>query len=239
MDEAIISHSDYAFRHRWMTLLSVDDLVAEAIAALQETNRLDNTYFFYFSDHGYHLGEFCMPFDKRQLYENDIRVPFIVRGPGIPKGKVLTDIAVSIDLSPTFVDLAGLEIPNTMDGRSLKPLLIGESVNWRNDFLVEYWGEGVPALGSTQQCGGANNGFGLEMCDAKNNTYHCIRTINSKDDSIYCEIDDTENFKEYYDHNQDPHQLKNAITTADPTVIQKLAQRLVQLKNCAGPNCNQ
>ena len=90
---------DAVFRDRWRTLLSVDDLVAGLVARLEQEQLLDTTYILYTrchtapgyltttctsSDHGYHLGEFSMPIDKRQPYEFDIRVPFILRGPGIP-----------------------------------------------------------------------------------------------------------------------------------------------------------
>eukprot|EP01121_Diplochlamys_sp_Union-15-3_P006339 TRINITY_DN1682_c0_g1_i2.p1 TRINITY_DN1682_c0_g1~~TRINITY_DN1682_c0_g1_i2.p1 ORF type:complete len:386 (-),score=61.89 TRINITY_DN1682_c0_g1_i2:9-1166(-) len=237
MGPKIIENSDYAFRHRWMTLLSVDDLVSEIYDTFVEAKKQDNTFFFYFSDHGFHLGEFCMPFDKRQLYEQDIRVPLMVRGPGIPKAKMLEDIALSIDLAPTFIDLAGGSVPETMDGRSLKPLLLGEAPNWRTDFLVEYFGEGLEKLGGIQTCGAINDGYGVTVCDAWNNTYHCVRSLTGSEDSIYCELDDTENFREYYDHTKDPYQLKNIVKEEDPTVIQKLTARLQVLKNCVGQTC--
>lgn len=82
-----------------------------------------------------------MGFDKRQLYEFDIRVPLIARGPGIPKKTEVDGVAVSIDLVPTFLDMMGIEKPEQMDGKSWLPLAQGNSdKSWRHDFLVEYNG---------------------------------------------------------------------------------------------------
>ena len=99
---------DKVFRNRWRTLLSVDDMVAGLVARLgEEVDLLDNTYILYTSDHGYHLGEFAMPIDKRQPYEFDIRVPFILRGPGIPANTISNVPVLMVDLAPTLLDIAG------------------------------------------------------------------------------------------------------------------------------------
>lgn len=93
---------------RWQTLVAVDELVNAVVDKLTEINRLDNTYIVFTSDNGFHLGQFALGADKRQPYETDIRVPFIVRGPGVPsKTTDATPIAL-IDLMPTILDLAGM-----------------------------------------------------------------------------------------------------------------------------------
>lgn len=92
---------------RWQTLVAVDELVESVVQKLKEINVLDNTYIVFTSDNGFHLGQFTLGADKRQPYETDIRVPLIVRGPGVqPKTTDSTPIAL-IDLMPTILDLAG------------------------------------------------------------------------------------------------------------------------------------
>ena len=84
---------------------------------------LDNTFVLVTSDHGYHMGQFALPVDKRLPYETDIRVPLLIRGPGVSSGVRIPNLAVSIDLAPTVLDMAGLDVPSDMDGVSLLPLL--------------------------------------------------------------------------------------------------------------------
>ena len=90
MDDVHINVSDIFFQRRWSVLRSVDDMVESLHDFLVSKNEWDNTFFLYSSDHGYHLGEFGMLYDKRMLYETDIRVPLFVKGPGIKAGQVRT-----------------------------------------------------------------------------------------------------------------------------------------------------
>lgn len=92
---------------RWQTLLAVDELVSDIVDTLETKNLLDNTYIIFTSDNGFHMGQFAQGADKRQPYETDIRVPFIIRGPNII-GKSIVDVPILlIDLFPTILDLAG------------------------------------------------------------------------------------------------------------------------------------
>ncbi|XP_070200585.1 N-acetylglucosamine-6-sulfatase-like isoform X2 [Littorina saxatilis] len=79
---------DDFYQNRLRTLLSVDDMVEDVYNVLRRKKMLDNTYLFFTSDHGYHLGQFGLPYDKREPYEFDIRVPLMVKGPGIKAGMV-------------------------------------------------------------------------------------------------------------------------------------------------------
>lgn len=135
---------DSQHNHRWETLLSVDDYIGEIIDMLEEANEMNNTYFLFTSDHGFQLGQHRLPGDKRHPYEHDIRIPFIIRGPGIKANHTETSIAMSIDVAPTFVAIAtGGSVPDDMDGVSLLPLLTAEKpTNWRRDFMVDYHGQG-------------------------------------------------------------------------------------------------
>ena len=79
-------------------------------------------YYFSSSDHGFQLGEFNLPFDKRHVYDFDTRIHLLVRGPGVKSGSTLAALATNVDLAPTWLGLAGVAQPGSMDGRSLAPL---------------------------------------------------------------------------------------------------------------------
>ncbi|KAL6078824.1 Glucosamine (N-acetyl)-6-sulfatase (Sanfilippo disease IIID), b, variant 2 [Balamuthia mandrillaris] len=118
-----IPYTDELFRRRWQTLVSIDDLLRDIVILLSKYNQLDNTYILYTSDHGYQLGQFRLPLSKLQAYEHDIRVPMILRGPGITPNTHIEPIAGLVDLAPTVLELVGAPVPDTMDGISLVPLL--------------------------------------------------------------------------------------------------------------------
>lgn len=133
---------------RLQTLQSVDDLVEKVGAELKTLGELDDTYILYTSDHGYHLGQFGLIKGKAMPYDFDVRVPLIIRGPGIKPGITINNLVANIDIAPTILDMAGIPIPSDMDGRSLLPLLkaakniskrgfISRNKPWRDTVLLE------------------------------------------------------------------------------------------------------
>jgi len=117
----------------------VDDGVGKVLDYLDQTGLAKNTIVIYAADNGWYLGELGL-FDKRFMYEPGLRVPLLVRGPGIKAGSLPAQFVANIDLAPTFLDLAGLPIPAFMQGRSLVPLLHGETpADWRTSIYYRYY----------------------------------------------------------------------------------------------------
>jgi arylsulfatase A-like enzyme len=119
---------------------SLDRSVGKIMQTLQELKLDKNTIVIFLSDHGYLWGEHGLG-GKWLLYEESIRVPIIIRGPGIPdtmQGLKLNDLALNIDIAPTILDLAGIRIPSEMDGASLLPQLKGQNTPTRTDFFMEH-----------------------------------------------------------------------------------------------------
>lgn len=117
----------------------VDDSVGKVLDYLDEKGLAENTIVFYSADNGWYLGDLGM-YDKRFMYEPGLRVPLLVRGPGIKAGSTPAEFVANIDLAPTFLELAGLPIPEFMQGRSLAPLLRGESpTDWRTSIYYRYY----------------------------------------------------------------------------------------------------
>jgi len=124
----------------------VDDGVGELMAYLERENLIDNTIVIYASDQGFFLGENGW-FDKRFIYEPSLRMPLIIHWPeGVKPGSVNKQLVQNLDLAPTVLDLAGLEIPEQMQGKSLLPLLKGEQYDdWRNAVYYHFY-EGPPRV---------------------------------------------------------------------------------------------
>lgn len=122
---------------------SVDDNVGRVLDYLKEKGLDKNTVVFYSSDQSFYLGEHGW-FDKRFMYEESLRTPLVAMGPGIPAGTQADPMVQNLDMAQTFLELAGAPLPPDMQGRSLTPLMRGETPeNWRDAIYYHYYeGEG-------------------------------------------------------------------------------------------------
>jgi len=122
------------------TVQSVDDSVGRLLACLDSAGLAENTIVVYTSDQGFFLGDHGM-YDKRFMYEECLRMPFLVRWPaGIKAGSVATAMALNVDFAPTFLEAAGLPVPADIQGRSLVPLLEGRTpADWRTSMYYRYY----------------------------------------------------------------------------------------------------
>ncbi|XP_017781522.1 PREDICTED: N-acetylglucosamine-6-sulfatase-like [Nicrophorus vespilloides] len=231
-------------RHRLQTLLAVDELVDELARKLMDMHIFNNTYFIFTSDNGFHIGQFSQPWDKRQPYETDIRVPFFIKGPNISRKTLINDPSSTVDLAPTILDLADVKIPMTMDGISMKDILLKRTINRsRQNILIEYHGEGN-ANSVDNECPWAGNA-NLAECnqdnwckceDSRNNTYVCLRRITNIENIKFCRFFDDEDFIEYYDFDSDPHEMTN-LWVHHKIISKKYHQILNTLMSCKGVSC--
>jgi arylsulfatase A-like enzyme len=127
------------YRQRLESLLAVDEGVADIVAALTNAGELDNTIVIFTSDNGFFHGEHRISHGKERVYEPSVRVPLVLRGPGVAAGRKSTQLVANVDLAPTIVELAGATVGLTMDGRSLVPLLEDPSEEWNRAIVLESW----------------------------------------------------------------------------------------------------
>jgi len=119
---------------------SVDENIGRVLKYLEDEGLAENTMVIYSSDQGFYLGEHGW-FDKRFIYEESLRTPFIVRWPGkIKAGQKNSDIVSPLDFAPTFLEMAGVKVPDDMQGRSLLPVFKGQTPdNWRQSHYYHYY----------------------------------------------------------------------------------------------------
>lgn len=236
-----VAELDAQYRQRVQSMQAVDEMILWLVLTLEATGQLQNTYIMFTSDNGYHMGHHRLLAGKATAYEEDIRVPLIVRGPGVPAGDVLRGyLAGNVDLAPTFAELAGVSAPEFVDGRSLVPLLAGHGAAaeaWRQAYLLEYY----PVERRTRPRAASHDRNGvLEPPDpdevkqaGPTPSYVGLRTARYK----YVEYSTSE--REFYDLNPDPYELENQAAKMDSTLQGQLSTWLRALHNCQGAGCRE
>ncbi|CAN5615723.1 sulfatase [soil metagenome] len=246
-----IAYMEELRRKRLQSMMAVDDMVGDLFDSLRETGELDNTYVFFTSDNGFHLGQHRLGAGKWTAYEEDIRVPLMVRGPGVPEGEKLPHTVLNNDLAPTFADLAGVEPPEFVDGRSLVPLLDETPTpeeDWRLRFLVEAVAErgGVPRPPFVDESRVAPlvSGDPLPRDWRKTSAGRAesseewgrpwFKALRTKE-HLFVEYKTGEH--ELYDLDEDPHQLENVYDEAPEDLLRRLNSQLDALRQCEAEDC--
>lgn len=150
-----LDYNDEYYRQRLRTLQSIDEMVENIVQKLDAHGVLDNTYIIYSTDNGYHIGQHRLPPGKICGYEEDINVPFIIRGPGVPQGKTVGFSSSHVDLAPTILDMFGLSLDHPLDGSpipySTADIADAESSTTRSEHVqVEFWG--IPSDDGPYDC---------------------------------------------------------------------------------------
>ncbi len=208
---------DSQYRKRLRSVQAISDLIENLREQLRKSGVEDNTYFVFSSDNGYHMGEHAMVSGKMTAFNTDINVPLVVVGPDVPAGHKVSELTQSIDLRPTFSDLAGAPVPQTTDGASLAPLWRG-GTNERDFVLVEHRGPNH---------------------DPNDPDVDTFRSPNPPDYGalrgkswLYVEYGTGE--REYYDRAKDPSERRNIAASLSKAELRDLHQKLKAAEACAG-----
>lgn len=127
-------------RRRAEMLLAVDESVGRIVAALDAKGILNETFILFTSDNGFFYGEHGLSIERRLPYEESIRSPFIVRFPAVAKaGSRIEELVVSVDIAPTVLEIVGAPIGEHIQGRSLVPLLLRTTQDWRQAVYIEFY----------------------------------------------------------------------------------------------------
>ncbi|MFC2076649.1 sulfatase-like hydrolase/transferase [candidate division KSB1 bacterium] len=173
-------------------LMGLDDSVGVLTETLEKNGLLDDTLIIYMGDNGFMFGEHGL-IDKRAMYEPSIRVPFLAHCPALSEGgRKVDELTLNIDVAPTIMTAAGVDIPAQMQGQSFLPLVEGRETDWRGEFVyVYFWERAYPQTPTV---------LGLRTDKYSYMRYHGVFDIN-----------------ELYDMEVDPDQTNNLLGGVDYT----------------------
>jgi len=239
LTDDIIFQLNINYRNRVRSMLAVDEMIAELIKTLEQNGQLENTYIVFTSDNGFHMGQHRLYEGKNTAYEEDIVVPFVARGPGIPEGRVVPGfLAGNVDIASTISDWAGVVPPSFVEGQSFAGVLSGGDIpaDWRQAYLLEVYSTQGEAVGSIPPPTAASLLFSkLQLRLPQTQTVAPVLQGLRTRDQAYIEYGD--GFVEYYDLAKDPYELDNLSATADPSMLKQLSDWLHALSVCSGKEC--
>lgn len=189
------------------SIRSMDEGISKILTHLDDAGLAENTIVIYSSDQGFYLGEHGW-YDKRWMFEESFRMPFLVRWPGVIKpGSSSNTLIQNIDFAPTFLDLCGVTIPSDMQGSSLIPVFKAsgaEPPNWRDALYYRYYGEATHHVAAHD---GVSTGRYKIMWIPKTKEY------------------------QLFDLEKDPQEMKSFHTDANyATVLEEMKQKLIELR---------
>ncbi|MDX1637183.1 MAG: sulfatase [Balneolaceae bacterium] len=201
---------------------AIDQNIGRLLEYLDRQGLAENTMVIYTSDQGYFMGEHGL-FDKRIMYEQSARMPVVIRWPGqVPAGATNRDLILNTDFAPTLLDVAGLPVPPSMQGRSFRAILSGQTPDdWREAFYYRYW--------MHQQHRPAHMGIRTER-------YKLIWFYGQPLRDVYGEPP-TKPTWEFYDLERDPKEINNAYDDSRyREVIQRMKRQLLEHKDSLNDN---
>ena len=264
LSPSVVAYTDRLYRRRLQDMLGVEDLLRGVVATLQQSGQLDNTYIFLGSDNGFHLGQHRLPPGKETAYDEDIHVPLVVRGPGVPRNATVERLAMNVDLAPTFAALAGAKVPKYVDGRSLTALLQPNAPSsWRQAALIEHYGrltvsrppptttepperflpespnaprdpDNDAGYNRTGVEGAATTRLPMNSLNAYGITVPAYRALRT---SRYLYVEYDYGARQLFDTRADPYEQHDIINTAKPSTVQALSRHLRALEACHGSGC--
>ena len=214
-----ISDLDVLYKHRLQSLLAVDEMVASIVAELINLNVMNNTYVIFTSDQGLLLGEHRLANAKGAAYEEVIHIPYVVRGPGVIPGSTPTRYVLNIDTAPTLLTLAGLMVPDSIDGIAIDYGMPGEA-------------RPVPLRGEDPNRFLMEQVVDLDLASFTMPAFNALRT------SRYTYVEHGSLDKELYDNLADGYQLKSKHDAASSELLQQLSTQLNILTTCEGISCH-
>ena len=221
-----VAQIDADYRMRAQAVEAVDRLLGRVESELAARGLANNTYIIFSSDNGYHMGQHRLLPGKETAFETDIRVPLVIAGPGVPHGRIASEVVQNTDLYPTLVQLGGGRAGRT-DGSSLVPLLHGphsRGARWPTLALIEHHGPtdvGDPDLENGKLGGNPAS-------------YDAIRISDRQfGNAVYVEYARTGG-REYYNIDTDPAEIHNSYGRLSPSARRRLHRMLVRLKTCHG-----
>jgi arylsulfatase A-like enzyme len=210
----------------YRAVYGVDENLARVLKYLDDTRQTENTLILYSSDNGFFLGDHGW-YDKRFMYEPSLRVPLLVRYPRLGSaGKVVDHMVQNIDFAPTILDFAGVAIPETMQGRSLRPLLEGKApVDWRRSVYYAYYENSWTLRGKGKEA--MSDPSFQYFTPHRVSPHRGVRTDRYKLIEYYDEGD----YWELFDLKEDPNELKNLYgNPASAQITMGLKQELSRLR---------
>ncbi|KAI3335760.1 arylsulfatase-like protein [Ustulina deusta] len=234
-----VKYNDHFYAQRLRALQSVDEIVDSLVHRLEDLGILDNTYLIYSTDNGYHIGQHRLNPSKQCSFEEDINIPLIIRGPGVPKNFTTNIVTTHTDFAPTLLQIAGAPLRDDFDGLAIPLTQVGldQAKDERHEHVtVEHWGFA------------SNEGqvFDWYPRITTNNTYKAVRVIGGSYNLLYQVWCNNEH--ELYDLTTDPGQMVNLLHPQEGSgsmllgrpldkVVRRLDTLLFILKSCRAQTC--
>lgn len=232
---------DETFRKRIRSVQVLDRWVADLVDTLRAQSALENTYIIFTSDNGYHMGNHRREIGKYTHFQNDVLVPFYMRGPGIKPGSVFDDLAGNIDIAPTIAEIAGAPTPS-VDGISLLARVQGGAPLERRFFLL---GRALTEVNRTAAVGGLAEPPDSEAETTRSSLLNDFTAVTNGRYKLvrYTHLP----HEELYDLNRDPYELNNLLAAGEASyqamsargqgAVDTLRKALDRLLVCSGKTC--